>query len=339
MEIPRRILIVKLGSIGDVVNTLPLVNALRDGLPGPEIAWVIEPKSFPIVEGQRSVDRFIVHRRGGGRRAARAALGEIREFRPGLVIDLQRILRSSFFTRLSGCRLRLGFDRKRAKEFSWLFTNLKIPPADPGRPMALQYLEFAGFLGLEAGPARFDLPVGEKERAEARKLLPEGFPEKGFVVLNVGAAKPANRWPAPRWAELAQLILNRGEEAVVLTGGGEDRDRGREIAARASGGERLFDSTGKTSLKQLAGILSLARAAVSGDSGPMHIASALGTRTVGIFGPADPNRTGPLNHLDLVVRSGADCAPCGRRNCPRPHCLEEIRAEAVRERIFPAERD
>ncbi len=337
MEIPRRILIVKLGSIGDVVNTLPLVNALRDGRPGAEIAWVIELKSFPIVEGQRSVDRFIVHRRGGGWPAARAALGEIREFRPDLVIDLQRILRSSFFTRFSGCRNRLGFDRKRAKEFSWLLTNRKIPPGDPGRPMALQYLEFAEFLGLEVGPARFDLPVGEVERAAARNLLPEGFADRGFVALNVGAAKPANRWPVPRWAELADLILTRGEESVVLTGGGEDRERGREIAALAAGGERLCDSTGKTSLQQLAGILSLARAAVSADSGPMHIASALGTRTVGIFGPADPGRTGPLGHLDLVVRSEADCAPCGKRKCSRLRCLEEIRAETVREKIFPAD--
>jgi lipopolysaccharide heptosyltransferase II len=337
MGIPGKILIVKLGSIGDVVNTLPLVNALRDGFPKAELAWIIEPKSFPIAEGQESVDRFIVHRRGGGWRAARAALREIRSFRPDLVIDLQRILRSSFFTYLSGCRDRLGFDRGRAKEFSWLFTNRKIPPAGPGRHMVRQYLEFAEYLGLPLPqPPRFGLPVGEEERVSARKLIPGEFIETGFVACNIGAAKPANRWPVSRWAELAELILSRRKEAVVLTGGGEDRKRGREIASRVAGRGRLNDCTGRTSLRQLGGLFSLARAVVSGDSGPMHIASALGTRTVGIFGPADPVRTGPFRHLDLVVRAEAECSPCGRRRCRRPRCLEGIPAEKVLARVFPA---
>lgn len=331
-----KILIVKLGSIGDVVNTLPLVNALREGFPRAEIAWVIEPKSFPIVEGQKSVDRFIVHRRGGGWAAVREALGEIRRLNPDLVIDLQRILRSSFFTYLSGCRERLGFDRGRAKEFSWIFTNRRLPPSEPGRHMVRQYLEFAEYLGLPVPESpRFDLPAGEAERETARALIPEGYIETGFIACNLGAAKPANRWPVPRWAELAGLVLSRRREAVVLTGGEEDRKRGRAVAERAGGGVRIADLTGRTSLKGLAGIFSLARAAVSGDSGPMHIASSLGTRTVGIFGPADPARTGPFRHLDLVVRSGAECAPCGRRRCRRPRCLEEITAERVFDRVFP----
>ncbi len=331
-----KILIVKLGSIGDVVNTLPLVNALRDGWPGAEIVWVIEPKSFPIVEGQGSVDRFILHRRGGGWPAAREALAEIHRFRPDLVIDLQRILRSSFFTYLSGCRQRLGFDRGRTKEFSWLFTNRKIPPAGPGRHMVRQYLEFAEYLGLPLPERpRFDLPAGAAETESARVLIPGELSETGFVACNLGAAKPANRWPVRRWAELAELILARDREAVVLTGGGEDRERGRAVAERVGGRGRLQDCTGKTTLKQLAGLFSLARAVVSGDSGPMHIASALGTRTIGIFGPADPARTGPFRHLDLAVRAGAECAPCGRRRCRRPRCLEEITAEMVFDRVFP----
>ncbi|MDP8235395.1 MAG: glycosyltransferase family 9 protein [Candidatus Erginobacter occultus] len=336
MERFGKILIVKLGSIGDVVNTLPLVNALREGFPEAEIGWLIEPKSFPIVEGQEAVDRFIIHRRGGGAAAARGALGEIRSFEPDLVIDLQRILRSSFFTFFSGCPRRLGFDRRRSKELSWLFTNRKIPAGDPKRHMVSQYLEFAEFLGLPTPGVSFRIPVGESDRAAARKLLPEGYLQRGFIALNVGAAKSANRWPVSRWAELANLILSRRREAVVLTGGGEDRARGRSIADLTDNRDRLFDCTGKTSLKELGGVFSLARAAVSGDSGPMHIASALGVLTVGIFGPADPSRTGPFRHLELAVRAAASCAPCGRRTCRRPRCLEEIAAETVLERIFPA---
>ncbi len=337
MEKFSRILIVKLGSIGDVVNTLPLVNALREGFPETEIGWLVEPKSFPIVEGHQAVDRMIIHRRGGGPAAVREAVRKIREFKPDLVIDLQRILRSSFFTAFSGCRLRLGFDRRRSKEFSWLFTNRKIPPRNPGRHMVSQYLEFAEFLGRPDPDIHFRIPVGEGERAAARRLLPGDISRGAFIALNIGAAKPANRWPAGRWAELAQLILSRRREAVVLTGGAEDRERGRRIAALVGGGERFFDGTGKTTLKELGGLFSLARAVVSGDSGPMHIASALGVRTIGIFGPADPARTGPFRHLDLVVRSEAACAPCGKRRCRRPRCLEEVEAETVRSRIFADE--
>jgi heptosyltransferase I len=336
MERSGKILIVKLGSIGDVVNTLPLVNALREGFPKTEIGWLIEPKSYPIVEGQESVDRFIIHRRGGGAAAARSALREIRSFEPDLVIDLQRILRSSFFTFFSGCPRRLGFDRRRSKELSWLLTNRKIPPRDPGRHMVSQYLEFAEFLGLSSPEVSFRLPVGEKDRSAARQLLPGEYLQSGFIALNVGAAKPANRWPVSRWAELADLILSRRREAVVLTGGGEDRARGRAIADLVDGRGRLEDCTGKTTLQELAGIFSLARAAASADSGPMHIASALGVRTVGIFGPADPRRTGPFRHLELAVRAEASCAPCGRRRCRRPWCLEEIAAETVLARIFPS---
>lgn len=332
-----RILIVKLGSIGDVVNTLPLVNVLREGFPEAEIGWLIEPKSFPIVEGQEAVNRFIIHRRGGGVAAAREAIREIREFAPDLVLDLQRILRSSFFTFFSGGQRRLGFDRRRSKEFSWLFTNWKIPARDPGRHMVSQYLEFAEFLGLSESEVRFCIPLAEKDRGGARELIPPGVLQGGFVALNVGAAKPANRWPVFRWAELAELILSRRREAVVLTGGVEDRDRGREIAEAISDRSRVFDCTGQTGLKELAGLFSLARAVVSGDSGPMHIASALGVRTVGIFGPADPRRTGPFQHLDLAVRSEAFCAPCGKRSCRRPWCLEEVKAEKVLARIFPGD--
>ncbi len=336
MDKPGKILIVKLGSIGDVVNTLPLVNALREGLPEAEIVWLIEPKSFPIVEGQRSVDRFIIHRRGDGWPAARETLREIREFGPDLVIDLQRILRSSFFTYFSGCRERLGFDRRRSKEFSWLLTNRKISPADPRRHMVKQYLEFAQYLGISLPrPPRFDLPVVNGDCDTARRLIPDKLLESGFIACNIGAAKPANRWPVFRWIELIDLILSRRGEGVVLTGGAQDRERGRQIREQVSSRQGLSDCTGRTTLKQLGGLFSLARAVVSGDTGPMHIASALGVRTVGIFGPADPRRTGPFHHLDLVIRSPAECAPCGRRRCRRSRCLEEIPADWVLQKVFP----
>ena len=337
MIYPKKILIIKLGSIGDVVNTLPFVNVLRSGFPEAEIRWLIEPKSYLILEAHQSVDRFIIHQRDDGLPAARQALEEIRSFRPDLVIDLQRILRSSFFAFFSSCRERLGFDRSRCKEFSWLFTSRKIPPRDPDRHMVLQYLEFAEYLGLSWTDLHFHLPISIRDRKEAGELLPSSFIEKGFIALNIGAAKPANRWPASRWVELAGLILRETSLALILTGGVEDTTRGRAITEQVGDDRRLLDCTGRTSFKELGSLFLSAHAVVSGDTGPMHIASALGTRTISLFGPADPDRTGPFRHLDLVVRSGVDCAPCGRRRCPDLRCMDNISAVEVFFKIFPGE--
>jgi len=330
-----KILLVKLGSIGDVVNTLPLAHALKASLPSLTLAWLIEPKSFPIVEGHRAVDRFIVFERAHGLPGAARALREIRDFRPDLVVDLQRILRSSFFTLLSRCPRRLGFDRPRCKEFSWLFTNEKIPAADRGRHMVEQYLEFAAYLGCPTAAPEFELPVGEAEREAARGLLSAAGVGGPFVAVNLGATKPANRWPEENAAAFCRLIADKTPLAAVLTGGGDDASRARSIAARAARPDRIVDLVGKTTLKHLAGIFLGARAVVSNDSGPMHIASALDVLTNGRSEEADRRRTGPFRHLSLVVRSPSDCSPCGKRRCPRAVCMEAIRPEEVLDRIRP----
>jgi len=201
--------------------------------------------------------------------------------------------------------------------------------------MIFQYLEFAGYLGLADPEIRFYLSISDRDREEAAKLLLQEKIGNGFIALNIGAAKPSNRWPEEQWAELAALILDRTDRAVILTGGSEDSGRGSSIISLVGNEDRLLDFTGRTSLKQLGGLLLSADTVVTGDTGPMHIASALGVRTIGLFGPADPGRTGPFNHLNLVVRSGVSCAPCGRWTCPDLKCMEEISAETVYMKIFP----
>jgi len=320
------LLVVKLGSIGDVVNTLPLVNVLKRNWPECELGWLIEPKSYPIVAGHESVDRFIIFHREERLRGVRAALAEIKEFAPELVIDLQRILRSGFFTFFSGASSRLGFDRKRCKEFSGIFTNLKIPPAPVPGHMVHQYLEFASYLNVNWEEIDFQIPLDTRDREQAKDLLPPRFIKDGFIALNIGAAKPANRWPVSHWAALSRRLQGEGVN-LVLTGGNQDRERARLIRSRS--GEEAVDLAGRTTLKELAGIFSLSRAVVSADTGPMHIASALGTRTIGLFGPADPRRTGPFNFLDEVIISPAECRFCGKRKCRHRHCMEEITPEIV----------
>jgi len=318
------ILLVKLGSIGDVVCTLPLLNRLRRGLPQARLGWLIEPKSHPVVSGHDAVDRFIVHERGGGWAAIRETLAQVRDFSPGLVLDLQRIARSAFFTATSGAPQRLGFDRWRSKEFSWLATNEQIPPADPGRHMVEQYLEFADYLGLPPGPIEFNLPRSATPERVAEILAP--IRGRRYLAFNIGAAKPANRWSPEHWRRLSGLAGEAGWQ-VVITGGREDL-RTADLV-RGEGEKPVLNLAGETSLPELIEVLAGASAVVTGDTGPMHIASALGIPTIALFGPANPRRTGPYRHGHLVIRSGIACAPCGRRRCRHPLCMEGILPETV----------
>jgi ADP-heptose:LPS heptosyltransferase len=201
----------------------------------------------------------------------------------------------------------------------------RIAGGDPSTHMVEQYLEFARHLGLPAEP-RFVLPRDEAARARAAALARElgGAP----ILLHVGATKPANRWEPGRFGALARACLERFEAPVALTGGPGDR----EAAARAAASDpRIRDLCGETSLLELAELQRLARAVVSCDSGPMHLAASVGAPVVALFGAADERRTGPYGPRHRVVRLDLACTPCGLRRCPLPRhaCMLDLEVEPV----------
>ncbi|MCA8978769.1 MAG: glycosyltransferase family 9 protein [Planctomycetes bacterium] len=320
----ERITLVKLGAIGDAVNSLPLVNRLRDGFPEARIQWVIGPLAHGLISGHAAVDDFLVldSKRAG---AWPAAVRELRASKPELVIDLQRILKSGVLTRLSGAPRRLGFDRARCKESSWLFTNERIAPNPTPGVTVEQYLEFADHLGLPPSEPRFDLPHApwSETRDDARPL----------VVLNLGASKEANRWYADAWAALADALVRELDAHVVLSGGKEDRATADEVARLAH--VSLDDRVGALTLKQSAGLFDVADLFVGCDTGPLHMSVAVGTPVVALFGAADPRRTGPFAAPDSVVTHRTDCQPCRKRRCfVEGHpCMRLLTAEVVMQRV------
>jgi ADP-heptose:LPS heptosyltransferase len=319
-----RITLVKLGAIGDAVNSLPLVNRLRDGFPEARIQWVIGPLAHGLIGGHSAVDDFLVldSKRLG---AWPAAVRELRASQPELVIDLQRILKSGLLTRLSGAPRRLGFDRERCKESSWLFTNERIAPnAAPGVTVA-QYLEFADHLGLPQSESRWNLPLTPwAETGDAAQPL---------VVLNLGASKEANHWYPDAWAELAGALVHDLDARVVLSGGPQDRATADAVTQLSK--VPLEDRVGTLSLKQSAGLFEVADLFIGGDTGPLHMAVAVGTPVVALFGAADPRRTGPFGMPDAVVTHPTDCQPCRKRTCfvAGHPCMRELTAAAVMERV------
>lgn len=336
LPIPERVLVVRLGAIGDVVNALVFATALRRHRPRTHVAWAVHPLARPLVEGHPAVDRVHVWERDGGIRAFAALVREVRAERYDLAVDLQRIAKSALLARLSGAPRVLGFDRARTKELSWLATDERIPAGDPGSHMVEQYLEFGRYLGAPRPSPLHELPpdAGADAWADARVAAMGDAP----ILLNLGATKPANRWPPERFGELARRCVEAHRWPVCFIGGPED-GAARDRALSAAGeGAAIHDLVGRTSLLQLAALQARSRLLVSCDTGPMHLATAVGLQVIALFGPADPRRTGPYGAQHRVLRVLPPCAPCNRKHCnqPRHACMEDITPDRVLDAVSRA---
>ncbi len=326
--LPEKVLIVRLGAIGDVANALVVAAAMKREDPAPEIGWVVHELARPLVDGHPCVDRVHFWKRGGGVSAFRRLVAELRAEAYGLAIDLQRIAKSALLARLSGSPRVLGFDRARSKELSWLLSTERIVPADRRAHMVVQYMEFVRHLGLRATEPEHLLPTASVAGQRADALVRElgGSP----ILLNLGASKPANRWVDGRFGELALRAAERFSAPVCLIGGPDDRRLfPRDIAAIQ--GSDVRDLVGETSLVELWELERRARLFVGLDTGPMHLAAAVGLTCVILFGAADPRRTGPWGERHRIARVGAPCAPCNKRDCrmPRHECMEDLPVELV----------
>ncbi len=313
-ELPPRILIVRLGAIGDVANALVVAAALKEHRPEVEIGWVVHDLARPLVEDNPCVDFVHWWRRGVGLRGLRRVLREIRARNYGLAIDLQRIFKSGLVARRSGAPRTLGFDRRRAKELSWLWQTDTIPPADPGAHMVTQYMEFVTALGIEGADATHVLPVDAAAEAWAEEQVTRAGAAP--VLVNLGASKPENRWPAERFGALAQRVVERFASPVFLCGGPVDRESAASALGAVHDEESIHDFVGHTSLGQLIALERRARLFIGCDTGPMHLAVAVGTPVVALFGPAEPRRTGPWGAGHRVVRDPS-------------HAMDALHVEAV----------
>jgi lipopolysaccharide heptosyltransferase II len=252
---------------------------------------------------------------------------ELRGEHYGLAVDLQRIQKSALLARLSGAPRVLGFDRARTKEGSFLWTNERLAPRALEQHRVEQYLEVARHLGCPARTPLRVLPRGPAAEGWAEGLVRElGAPP---VLVNLGASKPANRWEPERFGALARALHASGAVPVCLTGGPADRPAAER--ARATAGSGVLDLVGATTLPALVALARRARLFIGCDTGPMHIAAAVGTPVIALFGPADPSRTGPFGEGHRIVRVPPSCAPCHRQTCNqvRHACMEDITVEHV----------
>jgi len=333
LENPR-ILIVKLSSLGDVIHALPTLEALRSLYPQGHITWLVEEAQAPVLAGHPALDevwplprlrpgtdRFWLDLRKNLRMARRA-----REQPFDLVIDLQGLFKSAVWVALARSPRKLGYNRTR--ELSYLALTERLAPYDPEAHAVWRYLNLARSLGAPAENPRFRL--GLPLSADLSHLLPRETGQP-LAILHPGARWPTKLWPAAHWARLADWLARDKGFRVVITGSSVDCGLAEEIVALTE--TPPLNLAGRTTLPELAAVLQKAHLAVTTDTGPMHLAAALGTPVAALFGPTAPWRTGPFGEAHEVVRLELDCSPCFQRRCAEPRCLLELPVSQVQEAV------
>jgi ADP-heptose:LPS heptosyltransferase len=324
---PERILIVLLGAIGDVVRAMPLAMRLRRGFPRARIAWAVEPPAAPLLERHPAIDERLIFRRDRGAPEFVRFLAAVRRLRFDLSLDLQRHLKSGVVSRASGAKVRIGFHRSNSKEVNWIFNSQTIPPQPHWSSKLRQYLAFADHLGLAESPIEFGLSLARHEVERVEGLLRD---VRGpFVVALVGSTWESRWWIAERTAAVLDRLRARfGLGAVVVGAAGREAEFAAEVQRAAS--SDVANLAGQTTLRDLIGIFARSRIAFGPDSGPMHMAAALGTPVVSLWGATSPLRSAPYGAEDLVLVGPVACHPFYLRRCPVGRlCMQEINVEPV----------
>lgn len=311
-----KILLIKLGALGDVINTFPLVVNLKQHF-NAEIDWLVAPLSYPLVAEHPCVNKAVLFDKKQWRHSLPRALRQIREKRYDVTLDLQRILKSAFFATASRSARRIGFNKERCKEQTWLFPFDRIPPSDTQTHMVNQYFEFSAHMGVPGREVSWMIP-------RTSTTVP-GLPEK-YIVLNIGASRIVKLWPPDHFAVLADLIDKKFHLQPVLTGGPGDIHLAKQIIDKACC--NIIDLTGKTSVPGLVEVIADAGCVISCDTGAMHLACALGTDLVALFGSTDPRRTGPFRGR-VLQKKELRCVPCNKWKCDDPKCMKAIKPEDV----------
>jgi heptosyltransferase I len=327
----EKICIVMMSAAGDAVHTLPVVNALKRHRPQCHITWILQPGPATLVHGHRAVDEILLFDRARGWHAfmdIRRSLAD-REF--DLAINLQVYFKAGIVTSFVRAPVKLGFDRVRARDFNWLFTNRKIPP-HPNQHVQDQYFEFLRALGVPSEPVEWHLGPWPDERPWQREFF-STF-ERPAAPIVVATSKPEKDWFPERWAEVADALWHEFELEPVLVGGRSDRELHAErvIQLRARRAPRSALGSG---LRKLAAILDGSAVALAPDTGPLHMAVALERPVISLLGYSNPKRTGPYRRYhDLIVDAYGDPGEDYAVNMEnRPGRMERIQVRDVLDRV------
>ncbi len=340
---PLKILLIKLSAIGDVVQTLPALEAIKNVYPAAEITWIVEEAAAGLLEGHPLIDRLLVSRRkswiammkkpetfASGVRNMIQFFTDLRSERYDIAVDFQGLLKSGILIGLARADRKIGFDKTR--ELSYLFLGERLPQYDIEKHALERYLDVARYLGARDPKPTCTLPIAPEVEALRSRLAALNPEKRRIVVVNPVARWKTKLWPERNFAELADRLVSGSNALVLFTGSPGDSVVVSRIIGQMK--QKALNWAGETSLKELAALAALSDLFVTTDTGPMHLAAAAGARVVSLFGPTAPWRTGPYGQLERVVRTGADCSPCFSRTCEKDVlCMGGITVEDVLARI------
>ena len=301
-----RVCLVMMSAVGDTVHALPVVTALKRHDPASRLTWILQPGPATLVRGHADVDEILVFERARGLAGLRAFAEIARELRPrrfDLVIALQVYFKAGVITAMTNAPVKLGFDRARARDLNWLFTTHRIP-ARPGRHVQDQYFEFLEYLGIPAEPVTWNLGPWPAERPWQREFF-ASF-DRPVAAIVAATSKPEKDWMPERWATLCDVLWAEYGLQPVIVGARSAREVEAARVVERLARHPVRDALG-SGLRNLVGILEGSALVIAPDTGPLHIANALGRPVIGLYGYSNPKRHGPYRrNQDLIVDAYGD---------------------------------
>jgi len=339
---PSRVLCIRLSGLGDIVHAMNALSVLRNALPDAFTAWAVEERFAGVIQGHPYIDELISVPRGQWTAVLlnplrwlvltpelRALKRRLRGFQFDVSLDFQSSLKSVWLVWWADAMLRIGFARPVNRELNWLFQNHRVRPPKGAVHRIERNLALLRPLGIRSSYAAPVLPVGEAASAYISKALDGKLTGGPLVVMHPGTSAFAafKRWMPDRYAAVADRLVAERSADVLVSYGPEERDIAERVVGQVRARCQLAPPT--PDLQHMTALLRRAALFIGSDTGPMHVASALGVPVVGLFGPKDPVQTGPYCSRAVVVTGQADCRPCSRRRCRQVECMETITAEEV----------
>jgi len=336
------ILIVKLSAIGDVIHTLPALNAVRNYYPNANITWLVEEDAAPLVQGHEALDRVIVSKRKRWLKAFRSSsflntvqevcgfIKALRDTRYDMILDFQALLKSGILIALARGQRKIGFGKGlEHMEHSYIFLNERIPAVDMEIHALSRGMVLLNAVGIPTNEVEYKLPVSDHDRKNIDELMKQlginGV--KSLVAINPVAKWETKLWPNKKFTEFSDMLIDQYDMKIVFTGGIKDYSIIQAITSSMKG--RAINCAGKTTLTELAALYEKAALVISTDTGPMHLAAAMGTPVVALFGPTAPWRTGPYGRGHQIITVGLECSPCFKRRCETTDCMYQISMDQV----------
>jgi heptosyltransferase I len=298
-----RVGIVMPSAVGDAVHVLPVINAIKRANPAARVSWVLQPGPATLVRGHPAVDDIILFDRRHGWRGFTAIRQQLRSRKFDVVLAMQDYLKAGLITTFARAPVKLGFDRARARELTWLLTNQHLPP-HPRQHVQDEYLEFLAPLGVRAEPMEWGLGPWSSEREWQREFVSRF--NRPIAALVIGSSRPDKDWVPERWATLVDVLYSDYGLQSVLVGGRSRRELETERVIMARAHHRPISAL-NSGLRRLVSILDASALVISLDTGPLHMAVALDQPVISLIGYSNPLRTGPYHKFhDLVVNAYGD---------------------------------